>query len=339
MISLTITLFVWFVWFVVIFCSQIFPGGEILSKRPKIMVVGSSNTDLVVRLPRLPLPGETITSTRFIRALGGKGANQAVAAARLGAEVTLLCKLGRDDYGQGCYRAYQGEGIDLNHVVWDEETPSGVAIIFVDERGENMIGFAPGANMRLTAEEVSRSEAAIAAADCLLLQLEIPVAADFTAAQIARRHGVPVILNPAPSSDFPVELLDQVDVLTPNEHELADLLAKIDRAGGPPKAALAEVTRRVRHLVITLGARGCRTISGGVDSQYPAFAVDAVDTTGAGDAFNGGLAVALARGQPLAQAVRFASAVAALSVTRIGAQSSLPGATEVDTFLSIQFHT
>ncbi len=310
-----------------------------MSERPKIMVVGSSNTDLVVQLPRLPRPGETITSSRFIRALGGKGANQAVAAARLGAEVTFLCKLGRDEYGQGCYRAYQGEGIHLEHVVWDEEAPSGVSIIFVDERGENMIGFTPGANMHLAAEEVDRAEEAIASADCLLTQLEIPVAADFKAAEIARRHGVPVILNPAPSSAFPIELLDQVDVLTPNENELEYMLANFAKgagkvgAAGSPDSALAEVTRRVRHLVVTLGAQGCRVISGGKDSLYPAFKVNAVDTTGAGDAFNGGLAVALARGQALEEAVRFASAVAALSVTRLGAMNSLPSAAEVDEFL------
>jgi ribokinase len=304
-----------------------------MSEHPKIMVIGSSNTDLVVQLARLPRPGETITNSRFFRALGGKGANQAVAAARLGAEVTFLCKLGRDDYGQACYRAYQGEGIHLEHVVWDEESPSGVAIIFVDERGENMIGVAPGANMRLAAEEISRAEAAIAGADCLLIQLEIPVAADFKAAEIARRHGVPVILNPAPSTSFPIELLDQVDTLTPNETELQDLLANFTSAVGSPAAAWAEVTRRVRHLVVTLGAQGCRVVSGGKDGLHPAFTVNAVDTTGAGDAFNGGLAVALARGQALEAAVRFASAVAALSVTRLGAMNSLPSAAEVSAFL------
>jgi ribokinase len=305
-----------------------------MTVRPKIVVVGSSNTDLVVQLPRLPKPGETVTSSHFFKALGGKGANQAVAAARLGAEVTFVCKLGRDEYGQGCYRAYQAEGINLEHVAWDGETPSGVCLIFIDQQGENQIGFAPGANMRMTAADVTQAEAAIAAADCLLIELEIPEEADLQAARIARRHGVPVILNPAPTTPFSAELLEWVNVLTPNETELAFVLDLFAGAAGADEPGLAWLTRHVPYLVITLGAQGCRLLFDRQDVSLPAFPVKSVDSTGAGDAFNGGLAVALARGLELGEAARFASAVAALSVTRLGAMASLPTAAEVEEFLS-----
>lgn len=301
-----------------------------MTTQPKIVVVGSANTDLVLQVPRLPRAGETVTSSRFFQALGGKGANQAVAAARLGAQVTFVCKLGRDDYGRGCFAAYQSEGLNLEHAVWDEETATGVAFVFVSDNSENLIGVAPGANMRLSAAEVQRAEAAIAAADCLLLQLEVPHAADLAAIAIAQRHGVPIILNPAPPAPFPLELLDGVDVLTPNETEL-DFILKHFGAGPETPAWLAQ---RVPTLVITLGAQGCRLITHEQDELLPSFDVQAIDTTAAGDAFNGGLAVALARKLSLKDALRFASAVGALSVTRLGAMNSLPTAAEVSEFLN-----
>jgi len=301
-----------------------------MTNRPKIVVVGSANTDLVLQVPRLPRAGETVTSSRFFQALGGKGANQAVAAARLGAEVTFVCKLGRDEYGRGCYAAYQAEDMNLEYAVWDEETPTGVAFVFVSDSSENLIGVAPGANMRLSAAEVLRAEGAIAAADCLLVQLEVPHDADRAAMEMAHRRGIPVILNPAPPAPFPADLLDAVDVLTPNETELEFILKNFCTEG------LDWLSRRVANLVVTLGAQGCRVISQGRDEMYPAFRVQAVDTTAAGDAFNGGLAVALARKLPLTEAVRFASAVGALSVTRLGAMNSLPSAAEVEEFLAGQ---
>ena len=300
---------------------------------PKIVVVGSANTDLVLQLPRLPKVGESVIGPRFLQALGGKGANQAVAAARLGAEVTFVCKLGRDDYGRGCYQAYQAEGMHLEHVFWDEDTPSGVAFIFVSENGDNLIGVAPGANMRLTADEVQQASAAIASADCLLIQLEVPQLADLKAVQIARRHGVPVILNPAPPDHIQVDLLEGVDYLTPNETELDFLCRSFAARAGSPESAFTWLSRQVPHLVVTLGAGGCRVVTNEEDELIPAFRVKAVDTTAAGDAFNGALAVALARGLDLKAAVRFASAVGALSVTRLGAMNSLPGANEVQDFL------
>jgi len=303
-----------------------------MTNRPRIVVVGSANTDLVLQVPRLPRAGETVTSSRFFQALGGKGANQAVAAARLGAEVTFVCKLGRDEYGRGCYAAYQAEGMNLEYAVWDDETATGVAFVFVSDSSENLIGVAPGANMRLSADEVLRAESAIAAADCLLLQLEVPHAAVRAAQQIAQRRGIPIILNPAPPAPFPPDLLDAVDVLTPNETELEFILQHSGAGSGAE--ALAALRRRVPNLVITLGAQGCRVISNGRDDLHPAFAVQAVDTTAACDAFNGGLAVALARKLALKDAVRFASAVGALSVTRLGAMNSLPSAGEVEEFLA-----
>ncbi len=304
-----------------------------MKTHPKIVVVGSANTDLVLQLPRLPKVGESVIGPRFLQALGGKGANQAVAAARLGAEVTFVCKLGRDEYGRGCHQAYQAEGMHLEHIFWDEDTPSGVAFIFVSENGENLIGVAPGANMRLTTDEVQQAEAAIAAADCLLIQLEVPIAADLKAVQIARRHGVPVILNPAPPDHIPVELLEQIDYLTPNETELDFLSRSIANQAGSLKSAFIWLSQQVPHLVVTLGAQGCRVVAKEEDVLIPAFAVKAVDTTAAGDAFNGALAVALARGLALKAAVRFASAVGALSVTRLGAMNSLPTAADVESFL------
>ena len=308
---------------------------QAMKTHPKIVVVGSANTDLVLQLPRLPKVGESVIGPRFLQALGGKGANQAVAAARLGAEVTFVCKLGVDDYGRGCYQAYQAEGMHLEHVFWDEDAPSGVAFIFVSENGENLIGVAPGANMRLTADEVEQAGAAIAAADCLLIQLEVPQAADLRAVQIARRHGVPVILNPAPPDHIPVDLLNQVDYLTPNETELDFLCRSFASQAGSLEAAFPWLCRQVQNLVVTLGASGCRVVTKDWDEPVPAFRVKAVDTTAAGDAFNGALAVALARGLDLKAAVRFASAVGALSVTRLGAMNSLPGAEEVQNFLSV----
>jgi ribokinase len=302
-----------------------------MPSRPKIVVVGSANTDWVLRVAHLPKPGETVTSSRSFQVLGGKGANQAVAAARLGAEVTFVCKLGRDEYGQGCYNAYQAEGMNLDYLGWDAEAQSGVALIFVSDAGENMIGLAPGANMGLTEEDVARAAEAIAGADCLLLQFEVPQAADLKAIQIARRHGVKVILNPAPPIPFPVEFLEQINVLTPNETELDFILKHFDPGAG--QDPLAWLTARVPNLIVTLGAQGCRWVTAERDESYPPFAVQAIDTTAAGDAFNGGLAVALARGLEMPAAIRFASAVGALSVTRLGAMSSLPSAAEVEKFL------
>jgi ribokinase len=302
--------------------------------KPKIVVVGSSNTDMVVQVPHLPAPGETVLGGEFIMAAGGKGANQAVAAARLGAQVTFVARLGRDMFGQVAVQGYKAEGINVDSIAWDEDAASGVALIVVDEAGENAIAVAPGANGRLSPHDVAAAEVAIAEADAVLLQLEIPLETVQAAAQLARRHGVGVLLNPAPAAPLPDDLLGLVDVLTPNESEAAGLtgLPVTDLVQARAVAQLL-LDRGPAAVVITLGAQGALLATEDEVMRVPGFAVTPVDTTAAGDAFNGALAVAWAQGTDLAEAVRYANAAGALSVTRLGAQPSLPTAEEIEQFL------
>lgn len=299
-------------------------------QRPRIVVVGSANTDMVVRTQHLPLPGETVLGGKFIMTAGGKGANQAVAAARLGAEVTFVARLGRDVFGDRALVGYQAEDINTDYIVRDDEEASGVALIVVDEAAENIITVAPGANGRLSPADVRAAERAIAEADGVLLQLEIPLEAVRTAIELARRHHVRVILNPAPARVLPDEVLRGIDVLTPNENEAAKLMG--EQVDSPLEALIA---RGVGRVVMTCGARGCEVVSDGGRQHVPGVHVEAVDTTGAGDCFNGALAVALARGLNMIEAVQYANAAAALAVTRFGAQIALPTDEEVQQFLSI----
>ena len=300
--------------------------------KPRIVVIGSANTDMVVKVANLPAVGETVLGGRFLTVQGGKGANQAVAAARLGAQVTFVTRLGQDAFGQASRAAYQLEGINLDFIIWDETTPTGVAVIMVDRKGENIIAVAPGANALLSAGDVEAAETSIREADCVLMQLEIPLNAVQTAVNLAHKHHVRVILNPAPAMQLPDELLNKVDVLTPNEKEARFI------AGGVASSNIHEVARRLskssrcKDLVISMGKKGA-LIAGLEEIHIPAFKVEAVDTTGAGDAFNGGLTVALAQGMNLVEAVQYANAVGALSTTRMGAQPSLPTAAEITVFL------
>jgi ribokinase len=300
---------------------------------PKIVVVGSANTDFVVQVADLPGRGETVLGGRFLTARGGKGANQAVAAARLGGEVTFVARLGEDSLGREAAAAYAREGIQTAHLAWDGETPSGVALILVDQNGENMIAVAPGANGRLSPADLQAADAAIREADCILLQLEIPLETVNAAITLARRYGRRVILNPAPAAPLPARLLEKVDILTPNETEAVTLTGDQEQ-GGPEQAAarLAERTG-VRTIVMTLGARGCLVWDHGLVRLIPAFPITPVDTTAAGDAFNGALAVALGGGVSVIEAARYANAAGALAATRPGAQPSLPGAAELEKFL------
>lgn len=301
---------------------------------PHIVVVGSANTDMVVRVPRIPRPGETVLGGRFFMAAGGKGANQAVAAARLGARVTFVGRLGRDMFGRQTEENLRREGIDTTHLIWDAETSSGVALIMVSEDGENSIAVAPGANGALTPADVERAERAIAGASVVLLQLEVPLDAVQRAAELAARHGVRTVLNPAPAAPLPDDLLRRVDLMTPNEHE-ARLLSG-PHAGvvdGAEAAAQALLTRGVRAVAMTLGRRGALVAEAGRMELVPSFKVNPVDTTGAGDAFNGALAVMWGQGRPLVDAVRYANAVAALATTVMGAQPSMPTAEKVAAFL------
>jgi ribokinase len=299
----------------------------------KIVVVGSSNTDMVVKVPHLPAPGETVLGGEFVMAPGGKGANQAVAAARLGAKVTLVACIGEDIFGEQAAAGFRRAGIDTRYITRDPQAASGIALIAVDPAGENSITVAPGANMRLSPDDVRAAAAAIQGADGLLLQLEVPMETALTAARLAQQAQVRVILNPAPAppGPLPAELLACVDVLTPNENEVLKL---IDAPLNIERAARQALASGVGAVVVTLGAQGALMVTNGGQQLVPGFRVQAVDTTAAGDAFNGGLAVALAEGKPLAQAIRFANACGALATTRLGAQPSLPTAEQVQRLLA-----
>ncbi len=299
---------------------------------PRVIVVGSSNTDMIVRAGRLPLPGETVLGGDLTTAAGGKGANQAVAAVRLGAPVTLVARVGQDSFGQQALEGFQREGLDVQYVGQDATAPSGVALIVVGPGGENIIAVAPGANRNLSPADIDAAQPAIAQARVMVLQLEVPIHTVMAAARAAHAAGLIVILNPAPAEALPSLLYEAVDVLTPNEHE-ATLLTGL-APDQPEAAAQALLGRGVRTVIVTLGAAGVLVAPKGQPARrVPGFAVQALDTTAAGDAFNGGLAAALARGDELDAAVRYAQAAAAISVTRPGAQPSLPNAEEVEQFL------
>jgi ribokinase len=286
---------------------------------------------LVVQTPRLPGPGETVLGGDLVTAQGGKGANQAVAAARLGGQVTFVARLGRDAFGDAAAAALAAEHLNLTYLGRDETAPSGVGLIVVAPDGQNQIAVAPGANLRLTPEHVAQAAPAFDGARVVLLQLENPLATVLAAALAGRERGATVILNPAPAQPLPDEIWPLVDVLTPNETEAALL------AGGaePPEAAARLLARGVGTVLVTLGAAGVIVAQPGEPVQMvPAFKVQAVDATAAGDAFNGALAVALARGDPLAGAVRFAQAAGGLATTRLGAFPSLPRPAEVEELLA-----
>jgi len=299
-----------------------------------ILVVGSSNTDMVIRVSDIPKPGETVLGGEFTMTPGGKGANQAVAAARAGGHVTFVARVGDDVFGERALRSFEADGIDSRFVFRTPGAPSGIALINVDGRGENSISVASGANAFLSAGDIKAAGQAFVSADILLVQLESPLAVVETAVRKAAEAGVPVILNPAPARPLGDALLSLVNILTPNEHE-AEFLTGIpvrDESGAREAAARLRA-RGVVAVVITLGERGAFASSPEFEGLVPAFKVDPVDTTAAGDVFNGALAVALAEKEPIGHALRFASAAAALSVTRPGAQPSAPSRAEIGAFL------
>lgn len=301
----------------------------------KVIVVGSINMDLVIRSRKIPQPGETIIGGELGTFPGGKGANQAVAAARLGAEVTMVGRVGADVFAGQLKDNLAVAGVDLAYITEDPQAASGVALIVVDNKGQNSIVVASGANARVTVEDVEAAGGAIAAADALLLQLEIPLEAVQRAAEIAHENGTAVLLNPAPAQPLPDDLLALVDILVPNESETALLTNMPVSSQSQMGAAAAELLASgVGAVILTLGERGALLAQGGKTALYPAFVVDrVVDTTAAGDAFAGGLAVALAEGLPVADAVLWGNAAGALTVTRAGAQPSLPTRLEVETLL------
>lgn len=294
-----------------------------------ILVVGSINMDLVVRSPHLPLPGETILGSRFDTFPGGKGANQAVAAARLGAPVKMIGRVGKDAFGEAMLETLRRDGVDVAAIGCDPEAPTGVALITVDDAGQNTIVVASGANMRLAPEHVTQAEALFKDAALLVLQLEIAQPVIEQACLLARRHGVRILLNPAPARPLPAEFLRGVDLLIPNQIELALLAGEQD----PPAAARKLLSWGVGQVIVTLGKDGALLLSGTQEKPVPAYRVKVVDTTAAGDAFVGALAVALAEGRPVAEAAAWANAAAAVSVTRAGAQPSLPRREEVEAMI------
>ncbi|MGB8958583.1 MAG: ribokinase [Candidatus Aminicenantales bacterium] len=300
-----------------------------------ILVVGSSNTDMVIRVPRIPRPGETILGGTFAMAAGGKGANQAAAAARAGGRVTFVARVGDDVFGERALANFEADGLDTRFIVRTPGSSSGVALINVDARGENSISVASGANARLSVEDIVKAEAAFAAADLVLLQLESPPETVEAATRKAEEKDVPVVLNPAPARPLEDGLLRRIAVLTPNEHE-AEILSGIAVADerGAREAAARLHARGPATVVITLGERGVYASASEFEGLIPAFKVDPLDTTAAGDVFNGALAVALAEKASLLDALRFAQAAAAISVTRPGAQPSAPSRAEIEAFLA-----
>ena len=300
-------------------------------------MVGSSMIDLISRVPRLPKLGETLVGSSFHLGYGGKGANQAVMAAKLGARVTMVTKLGRDVFGDGTLKNYREQNIDTTHVMFDDVRFSGVAPIFVDDHAQNFVVIVPGANTGLTPSDVQACRQAILDADILISQLEIPVETTLEAFRIAKSGNVRTILNPAPAAPIPDELVQLADICVPNETEIELLTGQ--SAGSPAEAESAGrklLLRGTRTVILTLGEDGALLVDKDSVEQTPTVKVDAVDPTGAGDAFIGSLAVFLGEGLPLREALRRANAVAALSVTRIGTQVSFPNRAEAQEFLKQQ---
>jgi ribokinase len=307
------------------------------SDPPRVCVVGSSNIDLTFRAARLPRPGETLAGSGLQVGFGGKGANQAVMAARLGARVAMVGRVGRDVFGEHMLANYREQGIDTTFVAVDASRPSGAAAIVVDDAARNCILVVPGANGALTPADVTAAAPAIRGADVLLCQFEVPLEATLEAFRLARAAGVRTVLNPAPVVPPPVELLRLTDLCVPNETEIELLTGRTVASAEQADAATRALADCGPHAVIlTLGERGALVLEAGTALTVPAPAVTAVDPTGAGDAFIGGLAVFSARGLALPEAARRACAVAALSVTRPGAQASFPSQPEAEAFLARQ---
>ncbi len=304
---------------------------------PRVVVIGSSNRDLTVSLERLPRVGETVTGGDYYTSFGGKGANQAMAAHKAGAEVIFVAKVGRDENGDAMVRHFKESGISIDRVIRDEHAASGVALIMVDRDGRNMIAVAPGANRNLTEEEIGKSEDAIAQAGVLLIQLEVPLDAVQRALAVAREHHVTTILNPAPARVLQSTLLSLVDILTPNEVETSALTGlEVENERHAEQAARKLLDAGVRHVIVTLGEKGSISVTREKTQLFPAFHISPVDSTAAGDAFNGALACALAEGREIDAAIQFANAAGALTVTRRGAQSALPARDEIERMLQKQ---
>jgi ribokinase len=302
----------------------------------RILVIGSSNTDLIATVQSFPAAGETIVGKSFFQAMGGKGANQALAAHKLGGDVKFITCLGRDPNGQNALKYYKEEGLDVSSSLIVDNTPSGTAIILVEDNGENCIVITPGANKLLTSDYIYEVEGDIVASDMVVLQMEIPYTTVKTACKLARKYNKRVLLNVAPACQLDEELIKRVDILVVNESEAETISGvKIEIAG---KEAVMEslLAMGVNTVVLTLGKQGCLFKSSQQTLNIPAFIVETLDSTAAGDTFCGALAAELSRGHDWAEALKFATAASAICVTRMGAQPSIPTWQEVKEFLNKQ---
>jgi len=309
---------------------------RIINMNPEILIVGSSNTDMVIKANHLPAPGETILGGTFFMNPGGKGANQAVAAARLGGNITFICKTGNDIFGRQSVQLFEEEGINTVYLVSDLKNPSGVALITVDKNAENCIVVASGANATLSPADLQKAQQAIEQAKIVLMQLEIPLSTVEYVADIAAAAGVKVVLNPAPACELPDALLKKISIITPNKNE-AEMLSGISVNDMESAKLAAQIIKDkgVETVIITLGSNGALVLHNGLFTHVPAVQVEAVDTTAAGDVFNGALVVGLAEKNDIYEAVAFACAASAISVTRLGAQSSAPFKKEVSASYTI----
>jgi ribokinase len=300
----------------------------------KIIVVGSSNTDMVVKVPHIPAPGETIMGTDFMTIPGGKGANQAVAAARAGAAVTFIACVSDDAFGKQAIENYRNEGIDTSCIKVQPGTHSGIALINVAEDGENSISVAPGANSHLLPQDIYRFDGVFDGAKIVLAQLEVPIETVEAAAEAAHNKGIPFMLNPAPGTAIPDRLLNRVTLITPNETEAAIITSRKDFSEKDIPEMAGEIFEKEGLTVfLTLGSKGVYLKTFDFEGIIPGYKVKAVDTTAAGDVFNGALAAVLAEGKDLTEAIDFAQRAAAISVTRMGAQPSAPTLDEIKNYV------
>ncbi|TFZ53596.1 ribokinase [Serratia proteamaculans] len=303
----------------------------------KLVVLGSINADHILNIEQFPQPGETVIGKQYKVAFGGKGANQAVAAGRSGADIAFIACVGADDIGERIRQQLATDRIDTQPIEAIAENTTGVALIFVNAEGENVIGIDAGANAAVTPDYLARYQQKVIDADALLMQLESPLETVITAAGLAKQHQTQVILNPAPARELPDELLAMIDMITPNETEAQRLTGiAVNNDDDAARAAQALHNKGIATVIITLGSRGVWLSENGKGKLVPGFRVKAVDTIAAGDTFNGALVTALLEGKTMAEAVRFAHAAAAIAVTRPGAQPSVPWREEIDTFLQQQ---
>jgi len=303
----------------------------------KLVVLGSINADHILNIEQFPRPGETVIGKQYKVAFGGKGANQAVAAGRSGADIAFIACVGADDIGERVRQQLASDRIDTQPIEAIADSTTGVALIFVNAEGENVIGIDAGANAAVTPDYLARYQQKVIDADALLMQLESPLETVIAAASLAKQHQTQVILNPAPARELPDDLLATIDMITPNETEAQRLTGiAVNDDNDAARAAQVLHDKGIATVIITLGSRGVWLSENGNGKLVPGFKVKAVDTIAAGDTFNGALVTALLEGKTMADAVRFAHAAAAIAVTRPGAQPSVPWREEIDAFLQQQ---